>query len=120
MKGSGLPFLDPAFLWLLAVLIPLLGLLLAWSERRRREGLAMLVQARLLPSLIPGLRPWRRRLKQGLLLGAVASVVLGMARPWWGYVEEESRGTGVDVVVCMDVSRSMLATDLKPSRIQRA
>ena len=49
MKGSGLPFLDPAFLWLVAVLIPLLGLLLAWSERRRREGLGMLVQARMIP-----------------------------------------------------------------------
>ena len=80
----------------------------------------MLVQARLIPSLIPGLHPWRRRLKQGLLLAAVALVLLGIARPWWGYVEEESRGTGVDVVLCMDVSRSMLASDLKPSRIQRA
>ena len=35
MKGSGLPFLDPAFLWLLAALIPLLGLLLALALRRR-------------------------------------------------------------------------------------
>lgn len=120
MKGAGLPFMEPAFLWLLAGLIPVLGLLLAWSERRRREGLRLLVQARLVPALIPGLRPWRRRLKQGLMLAAVAWVLLGMARPWWGYVEEESRGSGVDVVVCMDVSRSMLATDLKPTRIQRA
>ncbi len=120
MRGPALPFLEPMFLWGLLVLVPLLAWLVLWSGRRRREGLAMLVHARLIPVLVPGLKEWRRRLKQGLILGAVALVLLGMARPWWGHVEEESRGSGVDVVVCIDVSRSMLASDLKPSRMQRA
>lgn len=120
MRTPGLPFLDLMFLVLLAVFLPMAWALLSWSERRRRAGMALLVHARLLPQLIPGLRPWRRRLKHGLAVAGTAMVLLALARPWWGYVEEESRATGVDVVVCLDVSRSMLAPDLKPSRLQRA
>lgn len=120
MKTGGFPWLEPMFLVLLAVVLPVLCGLALWSARRRREGLELLVHGRLLPALVPGWRPWRRRLKQGLVLAATALVLAGMARPWWGYVEEESRGSGMDVVVCMDVSRSMLAPDLKPSRLQRA
>lgn len=120
MKTGTFPWLEPMFLGLAAALLPVLLGLAVWSGRRRREGLAMLVHARLLPRLAPGLRPWRRTFKQGLVLAATGFVLLGMARPTWGHVEEESRGSGVDVVVCMDVSRSMLAPDLKPSRLQRA
>ncbi len=120
MKTPALPFLEPMFLVLLAVFIPLACALLAWSERRRRAGLDLLVHSRLMPQLLPGLRPWRRRLKHALAVAGTAMVLLALARPWWGYVEEESRATGVDIVVCLDVSRSMLAPDLKPSRLQRA
>ena len=120
MKTGSLPFLEPMFLVLAAVLLPLAVGLLAWSGRRRRAGLALMIHARLAPSLIPGWRPWRRKVKHGLVLAGLVMLLLALARPWWGHVEQESRASGVDVVVCLDVSRSMLAPDLKPSRLQRA
>ena len=64
--------------------------------------------------------PARRRFKNALLLAAFAFAGLALARPQWGSVETANAWLGEDVVFVLDCSRSMLATDVMPSRLQRA
>jgi len=119
MKPVLVPFAMPVFLVLTLVLTPLLVVFLWWTWRRKQRALTQFVRARLLPQLTIGVSPWRQQLKRVSLLGAIVLVLLALPRPLWGYIEEDSRGSGIDIILCFDVSRSMLATDLKPNRLQR-
>ena len=110
---------SPQLLWLLA-LLPLLIALFLWNERRRRRWMELFIHSRLLDQLTSGLSPVRRRLRLGLLLAAVATLILAAARPRWGATTEEARSEGLDIVVAIDTSRSMLAEDTRPSRLERA
>jgi len=64
--------------------------------------------------------PRRRGLREGLRLSAMALLILALAGPKWGSHWEEVKREGVDIVIGLDTSRSMLASDVKPSRIERA
>jgi Ca-activated chloride channel family protein len=120
MKPVFVPFAVPVFLVLLLVLTPLVALFLWWTWRTKQRAIAMFVKSRLLEQLTVGVSIWRQQVKRWLLGVAVVLLLVSLARPLWGFVEEESRGSGLDIIVCFDVSRSMLATDLKPNRLQRA
>ena len=113
-------FGSPQWLWLLALALPGLVLLFWWAERERQALLLKFVRARLLPGLLVGLSPGRRKIRRALLLGAVALLLLVLAKPRWGFSIEEVKQRGLDVVVALDVSRSMLADDLRPNRLERA
>lgn len=114
------PFGMPAFLVLALVMTPLLVAFLWWTWRTKQRAIARFVNTRLLGQLTVGVSPWRQQFKRWTLGLAILVLLLALARPRIGYIEEESRGAGLDVIVCFDVSRSMLATDLKPNRLQRA
>lgn len=114
-----IPFLHPQILWFLWILPPLFGLLF-WAAGRRRAALSRLADARLLPGLVPPVSATRSWLRSGLLGGAVASFIVALGGPWWGFHWEEISRRGVDVVVALDLSRSMLAQDLKPDRLSAA
>lgn len=120
MKPVFVPFAVPVFLVLLLVLTPLVALFLWWTWRTKQRAIAMFVKSRLLEQLTVGVSLWRQQVKRWLLGVAVVLLLVSLSRPLWGFVEEESRGSGLDIIVCFDVSRSMLATDLKPNRLQRA
>ncbi len=105
-------------LWLL----PLLAILFFYAARRRQQSLRRFADEQLLHKLV-GLQPAdpsKRLLKALLLLCAVASLVMALARPAWNLVEQETVQRGRDVVFLLDVSRSMLAEDLAPNRLARA
>jgi Ca-activated chloride channel family protein len=106
-------------LWLLVV-VPVLAVFFWWGERVKRKLLTQFVETRLLASLTVGISPARRKLRYGLVLAAVALLILTMARLQWGFDLEEVEQRGLDVVVAVDTSKSMLATDIAPSRLQRA
>jgi Ca-activated chloride channel homolog len=101
-----------------------LALPLAWAlfalQRRRRRALAQLVDPALLGVLAPAWNPARARSRLLLRLLALAFLVLALARPQWGFRWEEVRRQGLDILVVFDTSRSMMATDFKPSRLQQA
>jgi len=109
----------PQLLWLL-VLVPAAAAFFIWALRRRREALRRFAEARLLPALTPDLDERRQRWRALLLIAALALLLLALAGPKWGFHWEEVHREGVDIVVALDTSRSMLAEDVKPNRLARA
>jgi Ca-activated chloride channel homolog len=113
-------FASPHMLWLLLVIPPALLAFLWWSGRKRQQLLTQFIQARLLPNLTVGISVTRQKVSLGCLVLAAACLVLALARPQWGYDWEEVRQRGLDIVVAIDTSKSMLATDIAPNRLARA
>ena len=113
-------FEHPNLLWLLLVVPPALALFFWWSERTRQKLLTQFVEARLLAALTAGISPARRKFRFALIIAAVVLLLIALARPQYGYDKEEVRQNGLDIVVAVDTSKSMLATDIPPSRLGRA
>ncbi len=107
-------------LWFALVLIPALIAFHWWAGRVRQRLIGQFIAARLLSSLTVGLSASRQRWRAGLVVGAVVACVLALARPQIGFSWEEARSRGLDIVVAIDTSRSMLATDVAPNRLRRA
>ena len=112
-------FGKPILLWGL-VLGPGLALFLAWAFRARRRSLAQFVAAPLGDRLTRSVRPGARRWKAGLLIGGIVFVVLALAQPRWGFEWRQVKRKGVDVLVLLDVSKSMLTEDVRPNRLAQA
>uniref|UniRef100_UPI004056BC64 VWA domain-containing protein n=1 Tax=Candidatus Electronema sp. TaxID=2698783 RepID=UPI004056BC64 len=108
--------------WLLAGL-PVCGaavLFFALRTRRRKQELAKFAAPHLLPLLTANVSQARRHLKQALFVLGLACLCAALARPQWGSRWVELRRKGVDLLIAVDVSKSMLAPDMKPSRLERA
>jgi Ca-activated chloride channel homolog len=110
---------DPLSLAALAM-VPALVLFLLWSTRRRRQALETFIAGGLLPAVAPDLDARRRTMRGVLLAGAVAALALAIAGPMWGFRWQQVQREGIDLIVAIDTSRSMLATDVKPNRLARA
>ena len=109
-------FANPlALLWLLAIAPAVAA---AWhaSRLRQRADAAFGGAA----ELRRGRSGWRRPLQLALLLAALVLAAVAVARPQWGAEERELTRLGVDVAVALDISRSMTADDLSPSRAEAA
>ncbi len=107
---------DPLALLWLAILLPVL-LAASHATRRRREADEAFGGA---PALRRGRVVWRRPLQELLLLGALLLVAVAIARPQWGEQERPLTRLGVDIAIALDISRSMSATDVEPSRAEAA
>ena len=107
-------------LWLLLIFPPLLVVFFWWSLNERQRLMSHFIQARLLPGLISGVAPARQKGRFALLVAAVTLLIITVARPQWGFTWEESRQKGLDIVVAIDTSKSMLAEDIAPNRLTRA
>jgi Ca-activated chloride channel homolog len=101
-------------------IVPLLVAFLVWAHRRRERDLAAFVAAALLPAVAPERDPRRRTIRAALVVLAVLGLALALGGPMWGFRWEEVRRQGIDLVIAIDTSRSMLATDVKPNRLARA
>src|SRR5229473_554541 len=113
-------FEHPQLLWLLLLALPGLTAFIWWSWRERRRLIAQFVQSRLLANLTVGVSARRLKLRLTLLIAAVGLLVITLARPQWGFDWEEAHQQGLDIVVAIDTSRSMLAEDVPPNRLTRA
>ena len=107
-------------LWLLPVLPPALVLFFWWASRQRQKLLEQFIQTRLLSTLTVGISPARKKIRFGCLVFAVALLVITLARPQHGFDLQEVEQRGLDIVVAVDTSKSMLATDIAPNRLARA
>ena len=105
-------------MWLLA-LLPLLlitGLMIA----RREKLLTRMAEKGLWTSMLPGHSIKRRRVRNLLRVLALSMAMVALARPQWGFKWEEVRQRGLSIIVALDTSKSMLAQDIKPNRLQQA
>ncbi len=115
----GFDFQRPQWLWLtlFALVILALGF---FSLTRRRQALARLVVASQLGRFLPGFSRNRAVTRVMLAAGATFFLAVSVVGPVRGYTFQPVSSRGLDLVVCIDTSRSMLAQDLRPSRLERA
>ena len=113
-------FEHPQILWLLLVLPPALTAFFWWSWRQRQRLAAQFIQSRLLPGLLAGISPARRKIRFACLVAATACSVIALARPQWHFDWDKAEQRGLDIVVAVDTSKSMLAADIAPNRLARA
>ncbi len=116
---SALSFGQPLWFWAFA-LFPVLVALFFQSEARRGKLLRQLVAARLQDRLAGSVSVGKRRFRLLLMLLGLSGVVVALAQPRLGYTWEQSQRKGRDVLLAIDCSKSMLATDLAPNRLGRA
>jgi Ca-activated chloride channel family protein len=113
-------FANPHMLWLLLAIPPALLAFFWWARRTRQRLLTQFIQARLLPALTVGISASRQKIRVGCLVLAVVCLILALARPQWGFDWQEMKQHGLDIVVAIDTSKSMLAEDIAPNRLARA
>jgi Ca-activated chloride channel family protein len=119
METSSLTFSEPAWFFGL-VIVPVVAVLYTWSQRRSHALLSRVVAPRLRGQLAGAVSIARRTLKAALILAVFGLVAVALARPQMGFIQREVKQRGRDVVIAIDTSRSMLATDVAPSRLARA
>lgn len=112
-------FEDPAYLWLLLVL-PLLVIIYMVAMRRRTVKLRKFGDAALIRDLMPDASKTRSALKFGLLLGALALAIIMLARPQMGSKISHDTRNGIEAIIAIDISNSMLAQDVVPSRLEKS
>ena len=112
-------FARPAFLYLL-ILVPLIPLVYGLLRIARRKRIALFGDPELVRELMPSWSPARGWFKIILFTCGFACVVLGMSRPQMGAKLKEHETRGAEIMVCLDVSNSMMAKDFTPSRLERA
>jgi Ca-activated chloride channel homolog len=119
METSSLTFSQPAWFFALAI-VPIVAALYFWSQRRSDALLSRVVAPRLRVQLASAVSMGRRTLKSALILIVFGLVAVALARPQMGFIQREVKQRGRDVILAIDTSRSMLATDIAPNRLARA
>lgn len=112
-------FGSPEFIKWLLLLIPLAAGFV-WMHRQRAARLARLICTSAQQTVIPGYSERRGRRRTTLRLFALLFTGLALIRPQWGNHWEEVKQRGLDIIVVLDTSKSMLAADMKPSRLKQA
>jgi Ca-activated chloride channel family protein len=112
-------FAHKEHLWLLCFVAPAI-LLFTWFNIWRERGLSRFADSSLVDKLIPDSSVNKHLIKFILLALAFEFVVIGFAGPQIGTRQEKVKRQGIDVMIAMDVSNSMMSEDVKPSRLGRA
>jgi Ca-activated chloride channel family protein len=105
--------------WHLLWLLPLIAGALHLFFQHRQKAMSRFVQQQLVSELAPDFSRKTYRLKAAFLLAAFVLMVAALSRPQWGFCERAVKRHGLDIMVAIDVSKSMLTQDVKPSRLER-
>ena len=111
-------FANPQYLWLL-LLVPALVALYWLAARNRRRRLARFGRPGILEELMPEVSTGRTAFRFILFCAAVTLVILAAARPQFGSKLREEKAQGIEMMLTVDVSNSMLAEDFEPNRLER-
>lgn len=112
-------FGNSIYLWGLLI-IPLLTLIFVWSRIARRRALKKFGKQEILGQLMPYSSAGRPILKFVILMLALAFIITGIARPQFGSKLKTVKREGVELIIALDVSNSMMAEDIQPNRLERA
>lgn len=113
-------FANPQWMWVSVGLALALGLFLVWAWHVRKRLVSRFVPPRLLALLTVGVSPQRQKLRLWLVFLAAVLLSVSLARPQWGFGYKEVKQKGLDIIVAIDTSKSMLAEDLAPNRLTKA
>lgn len=112
-------FADPAYLYAL-IILPFLVAFYFYSNYRRRKNIRKYGDPDLMKSLMPEVSKYRPNVKFWMVLCALGLIVLMVARPQFGSKMETVKRSGVETVIALDISNSMLAQDVAPSRLEKS
>lgn len=112
-------FEDPTYLYLLA-LIPVLALIRLYTDRRRTKRLKKFGDPELLKHLMPNVSRFRPNVKFWLLQTALALAIIMLARPQMGTKISQEKRNGIEAMIALDISNSMRAVDVAPSRLDKS
>lgn len=112
-------FQDPEYLYLL-LLLPVVVLVYFIGYRITKRNLRKLGDTTLLQALMPDRSILRQHVKVGVLVLVAALLIVMIARPQYGLKQQEDTAKGIEAIVMVDVSNSMLARDVLPTRLDRA
>ena len=113
-------FASQPWLFTLLLALPVLVIFFYRSETKKRQLLSQFAATNLLANLAASYSNIKRTIKVSLTISGVLLVLVAMARPQWGHQWQESKGRGIDILIALDTSKSMLAEDIKPNRLERA
>ena len=111
-------FEEPIYLYLLAI-IPLLAVVKWMLDRQQKKRLRRFGDPQLLKQLMPDVSKWRPTAKFWLMQAALTLLIVMLARPQMGTRVSNEKRTGIETIIAMDISNSMLAEDVAPSRLDR-
>ncbi|WP_423127328.1 vWA domain-containing protein [Gaoshiqia sp. Z1-71] len=112
-------FANNEYLYALAI-IPMLLLVFVLTRLHRRRALAKFGQKEIVDQLMPNVSKNRPFIKFFVWLLAISSVILAIARPQFGSKLKTEKRTGVELIIALDVSNSMMAEDIQPNRLERS
>jgi Ca-activated chloride channel homolog len=112
-------FEDPTYLYLL-IILPFIVLFYLYSNLKRRKAIKKFGDPELMAQLMPDVSKYRPDIKFWLVFSALALTIVLMARPQFGSKTEKVKRSGVEVIIALDISNSMLAQDIVPSRLEKA
>lgn len=112
-------FEDPTYLYLL-ILLPILIAIRMYGLRKRKKQLAKFGDPVLLKRLMPDVSVARREVKFWLMLTAIALLIVMLARPQMGTKINQEQRQGIEVIIALDISNSMKAEDVTPSRLDKS
>ena len=116
---TDLAFAEPQFAQALWIVLGVTAILI-YAELRGNNLLDRFVAKTMQARLVDRPGDWRRGLRIALLCLSMTAIVVAAMRPQWGFEFIESRQVGAEIMVALDVSRSMLAEDVAPNRLERA
>lgn len=114
-----LRFEDPIYLWMLLI-IPILVLVRFIVWRKRKRNLRKFGNPSLLKEMMPDISKYRPTIKFCLLLSAITILIFMIARPQVGSKISHEKREGIEVLIALDISNSMLAQDVIPSRLEKS
>ncbi|GAB4346231.1 MAG: VWA domain-containing protein [Candidatus Abyssubacteria bacterium] len=112
-------FANPHYIYLFLVLPPV-AMAILYGLARKRKALLRFASETMLAQIVAGYSVRRRNLKIAALLLSLFFLVIALLGPRWGFHWEEVKRRGVDIVIVLDTSDSMLSQDVKPSRLERS
>lgn len=100
--------------------MPLLAVFYIYSNYKRRKNIRLYGDPELLRHLMPSVSKYRPDIKFWMLFAAIVLIIIMLARPQFGSKMEKVKRTGVEAIVALDISNSMLAKDVSPSRLEKS
>jgi len=112
-------FSDQSFLYICLVVILCICILYFWSEKTKKSKILQLTSLKLLPRIAPYYSTKRNLIKFGVFTLGLILLSFALARPQWGTERRTNQASGIDLIIALDVSKSMWARDVKPNRLER-